>query len=288
MERPSVNTVWQDNYRSAKDQAAELEHQLKECHSKGWALRLEHGEAKRRFPNLVVSSLGAVVKTDPDTGEATNVRMVLDGTHRVALNNQIRVRDQDRCPTASDVRRQQKEQASYTPCVGLAADIKSAHRLPVVDPRDWHSQGCRSDSASMVHVFKVGVFGISSIAYWWARMGGASVRAAHHVTSIESTNRRPAIPILITLLFLGVLGFALSWRKVNGGNRIEWIGYEVWAKELRLGIAASRASWAIDWCRRLARDGATTTAELATGVGRLSFVCGVMEYERPLLPPSHT
>ena len=104
-ERPSVNTVWQDNYRSAKDQAAELEHQLKECHSKGWALRLEHGEAKRRFPNLVVSSLGAVVKTDPDTGEATNVRMVLDGTHRVALNNQIRVRDQDRCPTASDVRR---------------------------------------------------------------------------------------------------------------------------------------------------------------------------------------
>ena len=32
-------------------------------------------------------------------------------------------------------------------------------------------------------------------------------------------------------------------------------------------------------------DGAATTAELATGTGRLSFICGVLEYERPFLSP---
>ena len=33
----------------------------------------------------------------------------------------------------------------------------------------------------MVYVFTVGVLGVSSIAYWWARLGGAAVRAVHHV-----------------------------------------------------------------------------------------------------------
>ena len=187
------------------------------CHGKGWALRLTPEEAREEYPHLVVSSLGAIVKTDPGTGETLSVRMVLDGTNRVAVNNQIRVRDQDRCPTAADVRRQQKEQSLYSPGLGLAADIKSAHRLPAVAPQDWHLQGCRSGSSSMVYVFKVGVFGVSSIAYWWARLGGAAIRIVHHVMDvadelwvllmaddlkIESTCARPAMPILATLLLL--------------------------------------------------------------------------------------
>ena len=91
-------------------------------------------EAKARFPDLVVSSLGAVVKADQTTGETLSVRIVLDGTNHVAVNNQIRVRDQDRCPTAADIRRAQREQASCSRGIGIAAGVKSAHRLPAVAP----------------------------------------------------------------------------------------------------------------------------------------------------------
>ena len=143
-EAPSVSTVWQANYRSAKEQVTEIEKQLEEAHEKEWALRLTQAEARERFLGLVVSSLGAVVKSDQATGDTISVRIVLDGTHQVSLNNNIRVRDQDRCPTAADVRRQQREQSSYRRGVGIAADVKSAHRLPAVAPEDWHLQGCRA------------------------------------------------------------------------------------------------------------------------------------------------
>ena len=297
-----MSTVWQENYRSARDQSAEIERQLEEAHEKKWALRLSPAEARERFPGLVVSSLGAVVKSDQVTGDTISVRIVLDGTHRVSLNNNIRVRDQDRCPTAADVRRIQREQATHRRGVGLAADVKSAHRLPAVSPEDWHLQGCRAHTEGPVYVFTVGVFGISSIAYWWARLGGAAMRAVHYVMDpedeiwlllmaddfkLESTCARPSLPILGTLLFLSVLGIPLSWKKVQGGEKLEWIGYEVWVQELALGITASRAAWASGWCSRVARDGMAPTAEFATGVGRLSFICGVLEYERPFLAPCY-
>ena len=301
-ENPSVSTVWQDNYRSAREQGAEIERLLRESHEKGWALQLSHAEARARFPRLVVSSLGAGVKQDQTTGETLSVRMVLDGTHRVALNNNIRVRDQDRCPTAADVRRQQREQAAYRRGAGIAADVQSAHRLPAVAPEDWHLQGCRASPDGPIYVFKVGVFGISSIAYWWSRLGGAAMRVVHHVMDIqdelwlllmaddfklESTSQNPSFPIVGALLLLTVLGVPLSWRKIQGGERLEWIGYEVWVRELALGITSSRAAWASAWCAQIARDGIVSTAEFATGVGRLSFVCGVLEYERPFLAPCY-
>ena len=301
-ESPSVSTVWQENYRSAKEQFKEIEKQLEEAHEKDWALRLSQLEAQLRFPGLVVSSLGAVVKSDQATGDTISVRIVLDGTHQVSLNNNIRVRDQDRCPTAADVRRQQREQSAYRRGVGIAADVKSAHRLPAVAPEDWHLQGCRARSDGPVYIFKVGVFGISSIAYWWARLGGAAMRAVHHVMDsadeiwlmlmaddfkLESTCPRPSLPIVGTLLLLSVLGIPLSWKKVQGGEKLEWIGYEVWVRELALGITAARAAWASGWCSRVARDAMLPTAEFATGIGRLSFICGVLEYERPFLAPCY-
>ena len=105
--------------------------------------------------------------------------------------------------------------------------------MPAVAPEDWHLQGCRARSEGPVYVFKVGVFGISSIAYWWARLGGAAMRAVHHMMDpddeiwlllmaddfkLESTCMRPSLPIIGTLLLLSVLGIPLSWKNVQGGG----------------------------------------------------------------------
>ncbi len=73
-----------------------------------------------------------------------------------------------------------------------------------------------------------------------------------------------------------------------GGTLITWIGYSVNLLELSLGISASRAEWTASWLERCARDGACCMEEFASALGRLTFVAGALEYDRPFLAPLHT
>ncbi len=295
----STEAVWRENYRSAKQCAEAVEKQLEEHHSRGLARKVAADRAELEYPGIRVSSLGAVAKLS-EPGAEPNIRLVLDGSHGVATNTAIRVRDQDRCPTAADVKRQQRCQGSTRRGLGLAVDVAEAHRLPRVHVDDWRFQGCRARDGGDVYVYVVGVFGISSIAYWWSRLGGAAIRVLHTVADsamelwlllmaddikVESTAEQPRLPLLFTLLFLEVLGIPLSWKKIHGGAMLQWIGYQVDVVGLQLGITASRAKWATDFCARLARDGRCRTDEFRSGLGRLSFIAGALEFERPFLAP---
>ncbi len=84
-----------------------------------------------------------------------------------------------------------------------------------------------------------------------------------------------------------VLGFPISWEKIQGGDSMAWVGYELLLKEHALGLSASRASWCVEWLRRLLRDGSARMSDFRAGLGRLSFACGALEYERPFLAPLH-
>ncbi len=298
----STDSIWRENYRSAKQCADAVQRQLDEHHARGLAIRVGAEEAERRFPGLRVSSLGAVIKAG-EAGAEPSIRLVLDGSHGVDINTAIRVRDQDRCPTAADIKRQQREQALTRRGIGLAVDVSEAHRLPRVHPADWRLQGCRAHDDGDVFIYVVGVFGISSIAYWWSRMGGAAIRIIHGLLEAEmevwimmladdikaeSTSVSPVPAILFVLLALELLGIPLSWKKVHGGGSMAWIGYQVDIGGLSLGITAARAAWATEWCARLARDGKCRADDLKAGVGRLGFIVGALEYERPFLAPLYS
>ncbi len=298
-ERQSLGGTWRDNYEAAIVHDAAILQQLEDAVQRGMAIRLTEEEASFHFPALTVNSLNAVAKVD-EAGAVTSVRLVLDGTHGVVVNRAIRQRDQDRCPVASDVRRVQRAQAMTGPALGLALDVREAHRLPRVHPLDWPYQGCRSSLSSDVFIFTVGCFGISTAAYWWSRMGGALVRAAHLLSlptdqlwlllmaddlKCESTAERPHVPIIFVVLLLVVLGVPLSWHKAQGGRTIRWIGYEVHLGELALGITQRRADWCVDFLLQLARDGRADVARMRSGLGRLCFVVGALEWERPFLAP---
>ncbi len=107
----STESVWRENYRSAKQCAEAVERQLEKHHGRGLARKVAAERAELEYPGIRVSSLGAVAKLT-EAGAEPNIRLVLDGSHGVATNTAIRVRDQDRCPTAADVKRQQRCQAS--------------------------------------------------------------------------------------------------------------------------------------------------------------------------------
>ncbi len=298
-ERLALGDAWRDNYDAAILHRDAIHEQLLDAVDRRLAMRLPIAEAERSYPNLTVNSLNAVAKVD-DSGAVTNVRLVMDGTHGVVVNRAIKQRDQDRCPVAGDVRRIQREQALSGPALGLALDVKEAHRLPRVHPDDWRHQGCRSPLSTDVFIFVVGCFGISSAAYWWARLGGALIRAIHLLSlpsdqlwillmaddiKAESTADNPKREIAYIILILVILGVPLSWHKSQGGDIVRWIGYEVSLTDLALGITARRASWCVDFLLQMSRDGRADVARLRSGLGRLCFVVGALEWERPFLAP---
>ena len=98
-----VTGVWRDNYQTAAKYKGWVAEQLEEHHARGLCLRLTQEEAHSSYPNLTVASLGAIEKiADPQRAE--DIRLLMDGTYGVGINPRIKVRDQDRCPTASDVK----------------------------------------------------------------------------------------------------------------------------------------------------------------------------------------
>ena len=70
-------------------------------------LKLSETEARARFPNLVVASLGANRKDKPN-GTVT-ARVLFDGTHGISVNKRTRIRDQERAPIAADLKRSMRE-----------------------------------------------------------------------------------------------------------------------------------------------------------------------------------
>ncbi len=296
----TVASVWRDNYETVKAHAELIHDQLEEHHRRGLALKLSPAEARSRFPNLTVMSLGAVAKVQ-EPSQPSDLRLLMDGTHGVAVNTRIKQRDQDRCPTAADVKRVQRAQGEETNRPrGLALDAQEAHRIPPIHPLDWEHLGCQSSADSEIFIYKYGVFGVSSSAYWWARLGSAIVRAIHHIATpsmrlwillmaddmkVESTSDEPERAILWVILLLSVLGLPLAWRKIQGGDEIAWIGYAVRLSDLSLGISEARAAWATNWLNRQAENGLTCIEEYTGALGRLAFICGALEYDRPFLAP---
>ena len=91
--------------------------------------------------------------------------------------------------------------------------------------------------------------------------------------------------ILMVLVFLRVLGFPLSWKKLEGGEVLRWVGYELVLRDSALGLSASRAQWLEGWYTRLLRDKSVLMQEFQEGLGRAAFVCGALDYDRPFLAP---
>ena len=59
-------------------------------------IKLSEADAKIRFLNLVVASLGANRKDKP--GSVVTARVLFDGTHGLEVNTRTIIRDQERAP----------------------------------------------------------------------------------------------------------------------------------------------------------------------------------------------
>ena len=300
---PATVGAANENYKSARELSEAVERELQASVEKGHALAMSEAAARDRFGEaLVLASLGAQVKDD--SGPQVVVRVLFDGTHGVSVNSRIRVRDQVRTPAAPDVKRYLRQISQQTaPPLGFKIDVKDAHRLIPVDERDWHLLGCRSREGGPVFINTTGTFGVSSAAYWWGRLAGAVIRLCHYYAGSRFPMWLPLVAddllafsagqfiraslSFVLVLFL-VVGLPLSWKKIEGGESMSWVGYEVLLREAKLGVTEKRALWLGSRYSKLLEEKVVKVGRFQEGLGRAAFVCSALEYDRPFLAPLYT
>ena len=106
---------------------------------------MSESEARTRYRHLVVASLGAMRKEK--LGGVNSARVLFDGSNGIPVNRRIRIRDQERSPVASDLKRFTRVKARRgDQTFSLTADVTEAHRQVPVDKRDWHLAGCQVEA----------------------------------------------------------------------------------------------------------------------------------------------
>ena len=89
-------------------------------------------------------------------------------------------------------------------------------------------------------------------------------------------------------VFLTICGVPFSWNKTQGGDEIRWIGYHILLSFFSPRATESRSKWATDWLERVATSGCVRGDELRSAVGRLPFITGALEVEKPFPAPLYS
>ena len=94
-----------------------------------------------------------------------------------AVNPNVRVRDQPRCPADSDLKHVlAKLLDAPGKTIGLVADVSKAHRRHRHRRKAWGLMAYLL--LDTLYVNEVGTFGLGCASYWWSRLSGLVTRSA--------------------------------------------------------------------------------------------------------------
>ena len=102
---------------------------------------------------------------------------------------------------------------------------------------------------------------------------------------LEGSGGQYRFAILAFFVLASVLGIPLSWHKTLGGDTLVSVGIELLLESYRVGISQQRADWFIRWSTEVASSPTIHIKIFEEGLGRIMFVAGSLEHERPFLGP---
>ena len=85
---PDRSGVWRRNYSTLQEFESQVLEVMYDQAARGQIIVMTEPEAKRRFPGLVIASLGAQRKEKP--GGKVSARVLFDGTHGLCVNTKPR------------------------------------------------------------------------------------------------------------------------------------------------------------------------------------------------------
>ena len=102
---------------------------------------------------------------------------------------------------------------------------------------------------------------------------------------LECGGPRYRMGLVIFFVLCATCGVPLSWGKTAGGDKLIWVGFEILLRSYSLGLSQRRAEWFVKWTTQVSTTSTVHMASFEEGLGRIMFVVGALEHERPFLGP---
>ncbi len=231
--------IQEGNWSSAEDNQQLTDDLLKKELAAGHMVRVAGGldEARRRWGQFVaVGKLGVI------TAPGKEPRLVGDSTISGA-NPAAMISEKAENPTVTGVAAAMT-QAGWEAdgCTAFSLDVKGAHKLVSLHESEWGLNIFFSATLGYL-AYRVCHFGGRWSAYWWSRVGGLLLRLCKQLVGVEHLSalyvddflfifkalQAPELSLLV-LALLAALGVPLSWKKLQFGNAVSWLGFVVHLK----------------------------------------------------------
>ena len=100
---------------------------------------------------------------------------------------------------------------------------------------------------------------------------------------LEAGGAHYRLALMVFFVLCSTVGVPLSWHKTAGGDTVVLVGFELLHRTRHLGISQRRAEWFVRWARETANADHNHLRRFEEGLGRIMFVAGALQLERPFL-----
>ena len=274
--------VCASNWQGAEDDPALLDSLVQKEIDRGWlhpCPSLE--EAKRRFPLVAVGKMNIV------HSEGRDPRLVIDSSI-CGTNGACYIPEKSALPTLHSIQASWPLRGRGSSFAAWSLDVQAAHKSIRIRPCEQGLLGVRI--GNRFFFYSVCPFGATFSAYWFARLGAFFTRCLRLLIYIAHFLALYVDDLLgfqcasvaemsfcITLAFCSIFGIPLSWKKLQFGVSITWIGWQ-------LDFAKGCVCIPQDKLDRLHRLLSEALRRKHTDRVTLSKVCGVLQWLFKLFP----
>ncbi|CAK0809933.1 unnamed protein product, partial [Prorocentrum cordatum] len=278
------------NYASVEENEGAVREEIRRLAGKGFVTRYSSWEALlARFPDVIVSKMAAVVKARPDGSQ--KVRLIIDML-RSRVNEHVKMSERIVLPRLLDVLKDLMSLMEAPSARDVGVDMM------VLDWEDaFHSVGVRSEELphQIVRGFEGEFVGYETILFGgggsplvWGRTAAFLGRSGQALFSrqeariqvyvddpwtawLGNSAQRARNKVILLLWWLTV-GPPVSWRKVQFGTSVTWIGAEVRI----LGPSEAEQFLAVT---------VVPVARLRKLAGRAAWAGGILPYLKSMVAP---
>ena len=100
---------------------------------------------------------------------------------------------------------------------------------------------------------------------------------------LESGGQEYRTALVAFFVLCSTVGVRLSWAKTAGGDTVSRVDFELLHQSRHIGISQRRAERFVKCAREIAAAETVHMARFEEGLGRIVYVVGALELERPFL-----
>ncbi|CAE7042088.1 unnamed protein product [Symbiodinium sp. CCMP2592] len=233
-DEPTDLLVCEGNWQRAEADPALLQELIEEEVSAGYIEEVPSLEAayERWGKERVAVGRVNIVKAP-----GRSARLVIDNSI-CNTNQNCHVPEQFSLPSLQDIQAAYPPREDEEPVSGFSLDVKGVHKTSLVREQDRGLLGLRQQER--LFFYHVCPFGATFSSHWFARLGGFFVRCLHlliwlshvlmlYVDDLLLWQNSRALPLSASLVlaFCACFNIPLSWRKLQMGPSITWIGWQI-------------------------------------------------------------